>query len=112
MMENEKIIITICGIIVIFYILLLFLRNNREKQKSDLLVTALMANKLTLEMVQIFLEDPKSMEEEIEIVKKAVNTAIKKDEELIDITLVDILVKNNLCANSKLNSKKGDKNEQ
>ena len=112
MMENEKIMIMICGIIVIFYILLLFLRNNREKQKSDLLVTALVANKLTLEMVQIFLEDPKSMEGEIEIVKETVNTSIRKDKELIDITLADILEKNNLYANSKLNSKKGDKDEQ
>lgn len=113
MMDNEKNMIIMCGIIVIFYVLLLFLKNRREKQKSDILVTGLVANKLTLEMVQTFLEDPKSIgEEEAEIVKKAVNMTLKRDDEMLKITLNELSERASYGLIQSLIPKKGDKDGQ
>ena len=113
MMENEKIMIIICGIIVIFYVLLLFLRNNREKQKSDVLVTGLVANKLTLEMVQTFLEDPKSIgEEETEMVRKAVNMTLERDNQMLEMTLMELSERASHGLIQSLIPKKEDKDEQ
>lgn len=113
MMENEKIMIIICGIIVIFYVLLLFLRNNREKQKSDVLVTGLVANKLTLEMVQTFLEDHKNIgEEETEMVRKAVNMTLERDNQMLEITLRELSETASYRLIQSLFPKKGDKDEQ
>lgn len=113
MMENEKIMIIICGIIVVFYVLLLFLRNNREKQKSDVLVTGLVANKLTLEMVQTYMEDPTNVgKEETEMVKKAINMTLERDDQLLDITLRELSETASYGLIQSLFPKKGDKDEQ
>ena len=112
-MENEKIMIIMCGIIVVFYVLLLFLRNNREKQKSDVLVTGLVANKLTLEMVQTFLEDPKSIgEEETEMVRKAVNMTLERDNQMLEMTLMELSKRASHGLIQSLIPKEGDEDEQ
>ena len=113
MMENEKIMIIICGIIVIFYVLLLFLRNNREKQKSDVLVTGLVANKLTLEMVQTYMKcHTEATEEETEMVKSAINMTLERDDQLLDITLRELSETASYGLIQSLFPKKGDKDEQ
>lgn len=113
MTENEKIMIIICGIIVIFYVLLLFLRNKREKQKSDVLVTGLVANKLTLEMAQTFLEDPKNIsEEETEMVRKAVNMTLERDNQMLEMTLMELSDEASHGLIKCLIPKKGDKDEE
>jgi hypothetical protein len=112
-MINDKTIMIIIGAISILgYIILLLLEKNREKQKSDVLVTGLVANKLTLEMVQTFLEDPKNIgEEETEMVRKAVNMTLERDGQLLDITLRELSETASYGLIQSLIPKKGDKNE-
>lgn len=111
MMENEKIMIIICGIIVVFYVLLLFFRNKREKQKNEVLITGMVANLLTLEMAQTYMEDPISIgEEEIDMVKHAIDMAIDRDKNLLDVVMKEVSdkVKNNLLG---LIIERGEKDE-
>ena len=113
-MINDKTIMIIIGAISILgYIILLFLRNNREKQKSDVLVTGLVANKLTLEMVQTFLEDPKNIgEEETEMVRKAVNMTLERDNQMLEMTLMELSERASHGLIQSLIPKKGDEDEQ
>jgi hypothetical protein len=111
MMDNEKNMIITCGIIIAFYVILLFLRNRREKQKNEVLTTGMVANLLTLEMVQTYMEDPINIgEEETDMVKHAVNMALDRNRNVLDIVMKEVSdeVKNNLLG---LIIKRGEKNE-
>ena len=113
-MINDKIIMIIMlGILLIGYIIIMGLENKREKRKSDVLVTGLVANKLTLEMVQTFLEDPKNIgEEETEMVRRAVDMTLERDNQMLEITLMELSEKASHGLIQSLIPKKGDKYEQ
>ena len=113
-MINDKTIMIIIGAILILgYIILLLLEKNREKQKSDVLVTGLVANKLTLEMVQTYMEDPMNVgKEETEMVKKAINMTLERDDQLLDITVRELSETASYGLIQSLISKKGEKDEQ
>ena len=113
MISDKIIMIIMLGILLIGYIIIMGLENKREKQKSDVLVTGLVANKLTLEMVQTFLEDPKNIgEEETEMVRKAVNMTLERDNQMLDMTLMELSERASHGLIQSLIPKKGDKDEQ
>lgn len=113
-MINDKMIMIIIGAISILgYIILLLWEKNREKQKSDVLVTGLVANKLALEMVQTYMQDPMNVgKEETEMVRKAINMTLERDNQLLDITLKELSEETSYRLIQSLIPKKGDKDEQ
>lgn len=113
-MINDKMIMIIIGAISILgYIILLLWERNREKQKSDVLVTGLVANKLALEMVQTYMQDPTNVgKEETEMVRKAINMTLERDDQLLDITLRELSETASYGLIQSLFPKKGDKDEQ
>ena len=109
MISDKIIMIIFLGILLIGHIIIMGLENKREKQKNGVLTTGMIANLLTLEMVQTYMEDPINIgEEEIDMVKHAVNMALDRNRNVLDIVMKEVSdeVKNNLL---ELIIKRGEK---
>lgn len=89
-METKIAIVIVLGVISLIQITKLIIKNTIARKENDVLITGIIANKLALEMCKTYLERPEiTTENELNLVRKAVDTAIEKDEKLLNAVIGD-----------------------
>lgn len=90
-METKIAIVIVSGVIALIQVTKLIIKNAIARKENDVLITGIIANKLALEMCKTHLERPEiTTENELNLIKRAVETAIEKDEKLLNAVMGDM----------------------
>lgn len=90
-METKIAIVIVLGVISLIQVTKLIIKNAIARKENDVLITGIIANKLALEMCKTHLERPEfTAENELNLIKKAVDTAIEKDEKILNTVMGDM----------------------
>lgn len=90
-METKIVIVIVLGVMLLIQIAKLITKNTIARKENDVLITGIIANKLALEMCKTYLERPEiTAENELNLIKKTIDTAIEKDEKLLNTVMRDM----------------------